>query len=100
MPETGWRLLTTLTDLPSAHVLAGILAGDGIVVRIASDAGVLGQAAPSRIYVGATQLHRARLLLAQRAFTDEELTALSGSERCADEDPRAGLPAVGSRGGT
>ncbi|HYL04348.1 MAG TPA: DUF2007 domain-containing protein [Steroidobacteraceae bacterium] len=85
MAGTGWRLLTTLTDLPSAHLLAGMLADDGIDVRVASDAGVLGQAAPSRIYVGATQLHRARLLLAQREFTEEELAALAGAPAPTDD---------------
>jgi len=42
-----------------------------------SDAGVLGQAAPSRLYVSATQLHRARMSLAERQFSDEELAQLS-----------------------
>ena len=98
MRETGWRLLTTLTDLPSAHLLAQMLAGEGIAVRIASDAGVLGQAAPSRIYVSAIQLHRARFLLAQRDFTDEELAALSGPEAPGDEDSCAQLPEGPARG--
>src|SRR6266550_8223012 len=53
MPDSEWRLLTTLSDLPSAQSLAEVVAAEGVVVRVMSDAGVLGQAAPSRIYVAA-----------------------------------------------
>jgi hypothetical protein len=77
---TEWRLLTTLPDLPSAQSLAQVLMDDGIVARVMSDAGVLGQAAPSRIYVDATHLHRARGFMAERQFTDEELAYLATGE--------------------
>jgi hypothetical protein len=83
--ETEWRLLTTLPDLPSAQSLAEILIGDGVTARVMSDASVLGQAAPSRIYVDAAHLHRARWFMAQRQFTDEELDYLATGElRSAD----------------
>ena len=49
MSDSEWHLLTTLSDLPSAQSLAEVLAAEGVVVRVMSDAGVLGQAAPSRI---------------------------------------------------
>ncbi|GAC1453255.1 MAG: hypothetical protein PVS2B3_16940 [Steroidobacteraceae bacterium] len=75
--ETAWRLLTTLPDLPSAQSLAEILVADGVTARVMSDAGVLGQAAPSRIYVDAAHVHRARRSMAQRQFTDEELDDLA-----------------------
>jgi len=81
MAAPEWRLLTTLPDLPSAQSLADVLRAEGIAVRVMSDAGVLGQAAPSRIYVDATQLYRARVSLSQRQFTEEELVVLSGGER-------------------
>ena len=80
MSESEWRLLATLTDLPSAQSLAEVLASEGVSVRVNSDAGVLGQAAPAEIYVSASQLHRAKWLLAQGEFSDEELTTLSGAE--------------------
>ncbi|HEY7962693.1 MAG TPA: hypothetical protein VID49_01125 [Steroidobacteraceae bacterium] len=60
-----WRLLTTLPDLPSAQSLAEVLSAGGIPARVSSDAGVLGQAAPSRLYVSAPLLARAREYLAQ-----------------------------------
>ena len=78
MAGPEWRLLTTLPDLPSAQSLAEVLGAEGIAVRVMSDAGVLGQAAPSRIYVAATQLQRAKISLAQRELTEEELAVLSG----------------------
>ena len=87
MSATEWRLLTTLPDLPSAQSLAQIMIDDGIAARVMSDASVLGQAAPSRIYVAAPQLHRARWLLSQRTFTDEELASLSAAAQPANERP-------------
>jgi hypothetical protein len=86
MSDPEWQLLTTLPDLPSAQSLAEVLAGEGIAVRVSSEAGVLGQAAPSRLYVDAAQLERARASLAQRQFSDEELAALA-----------AGAPLVGAQ---
>jgi hypothetical protein len=81
MSETQWRLLTTLPDLPSAQSLVEIMIDNGICARVMSDAGVLGQAAPSSIYVDATHLHRARSFMAQQGqFTDEELESLATGE--------------------
>jgi hypothetical protein len=79
MSTLEWRLLTTLPDLPSAQSLAQILGTEDIAVRVMSDAGVLGQAAPSRIYVDARQYQRALLSLAQRQFSDEELASLASA---------------------
>jgi len=84
MSESAWRLLATLPDLPSAQSLAEILSAEGIPVRVSSDAGVLGQAAPSRLYVGAADFYRARHSMAQRQFTDEELAVLSAAMPPAD----------------
>jgi len=84
MSESEWRLLTTFPDLPSAQSLAGILSAEGIPVRVSSDAGVLGQAAPSRLYVGAADFYRAKQSMAQREFTDEELAVLSTAVPPAD----------------
>jgi hypothetical protein len=56
-------------------------------VRVDTDAGVLGQAAPCRIYVDATQLRQARWALSQRKFSDDELTYLATGEL-----PTQGIP--------
>jgi hypothetical protein len=87
MRESEWRLLTTLPDLPSAQLLAEILGSDGIAVRVSSDASVLGQAAPSRVYVGAAQFERAKYSLAQRQFTDEELGLIAGETVPRQDEP-------------
>jgi len=88
MSESEWRLLTTLPDLPSAQSLAQVLGAEGISVRVSSDAGVLGQAAPSRLYVTAAQFYRAKDSMAQRQFSDEELAVLSAGKVAADpHDP-------------
>lgn len=87
MSETEWHLLTTLPDLPSAQSLAEVMIDDGIAARVMSDASVLGQAAPSRIYVDATHLHRARSFMAQRQFTDAELESLATGELASGAKP-------------
>jgi hypothetical protein len=87
MSATEWRLLTTLPDLPSAQSLAEILIDDGVAARVMSDASVLGQATPSRIYVDATPLHRARWFMAQRQFTDEELEFLATGDPGSGKTP-------------
>ena len=79
MSESEWRLLTTLPDLPSALRISASDCAEGIPVRVSSDAGVLGQAAPSRLYVGAADFYRAKHSMAQRQFSDEELAVLSAA---------------------
>ncbi|MFI4866410.1 MAG: hypothetical protein ACHQDB_04810 [Steroidobacterales bacterium] len=56
---SAWQLLITISDVPSAHAFAAVLAAEGIEARVDSDASVLGQAAPCRIYVEAAQMQRA-----------------------------------------
>lgn len=81
---SAWQLLITISDVPSAHAFAEVLAAEGIEARVDSDASVLGQAAPCRIYVDAAQMRRARWALSQRSFSDAELTFLSTGELPAD----------------
>jgi hypothetical protein len=85
---SAWQLLITISDVPSAHAFAQVLAAEGIEARVDSDASVLGQAAPCRIYVDAAQMHRARWALSQRNFSDAELTFLSTGELPADGNPQ------------
>ena len=75
-----WQLLTTLSDTPSAEALASVLRAEGIAVRIASEAHMLGQALPCRILVDSTQCAQARWTLSQRCFTDEELLSMATGE--------------------
>jgi hypothetical protein len=80
MRPNRWQLLTTLSDVPSAQVFARALEAERVEVRLVSDANVLGQAAPCRVYVEAAHVHRARWAMAQRTFSDEELSQLSLGE--------------------
>ena len=72
MSDSQWRLLETLPDLPTASSLAEVLTRAGIRVRLASDAGVLGQAAPSRLYVAADQFEQARGFLRPERLLEDE----------------------------
>ncbi len=71
MSEPQWRLLRTLPDLPSAQSLAEVLSAAGMQVRVRSDAGVLGQGAPSRIFVASEELQQARAFLAAGTGAEE-----------------------------
>jgi hypothetical protein len=87
MSETKWKLLTCLSDVPSARILTDVLAAEGITTRVVTDAAVMGQAAPCRIFVDAAQAHRARLLLSQERLTEPELIFLATGELTGEEDP-------------
>jgi hypothetical protein len=76
-----WQLLTTLSDAPSAEALANVLRAEGIAVRIASEAHMLGQAVQCRILVDASHSSQARWTLSQRSFTDEELLSMATGEK-------------------
>ena len=74
MSDPAWRLLTTLpgpADAPSRS--RKCLGAAGMQVRVRSDAGVLGQAAPSRIYVASEHWQQAQAFLAAGAATDGDL---------------------------
>jgi len=75
-----WQLLTTLSDAPSAEALANVLLAEGIRVRIASEAHMLGQAMPCRILVDVAHLSQARWTLSQRRFSDQELLFMATGE--------------------
>ncbi len=77
MADTKWHVLTTAPDLPSAHALVGTLMAQGITSHVVPDSTLLGQALPCRVVVDAALVHRAKWVLAQGQFTDEELTFLA-----------------------
>jgi hypothetical protein len=77
MPQTTWQLLTTAPNAPSAHALASLLSGHDIASQVMSDTVLLGECQACRVFVDAAHIHRARRLLAQDHFTDEELNRLA-----------------------
>lgn len=80
MSDTQWRLLVCLSDVPSARILTDRLLAAGINPRVVTDAAVMGQAAPCRIFVDATDMYRARRVLAEEQLTESELTFLATGE--------------------
>lgn len=77
MSESKWQLLTTAPDLPSAHALVEKLTAHGITCHVVPDSTLLGQAMPCRVMVDSTLVHRAKWVMSQSQFTDEELTFLA-----------------------
>jgi len=77
VPQIAWQYLTTAPNAPSAHALLSWLADYGVVSKIISDTSLLGEFQLCRVFVDVTQAHRAQRLLAQRNFSDEELTFLA-----------------------
>src|SRR5689334_13837452 len=75
--EAKWRYLTTFSDFPSAQAFADAFMADGIGVRVISEAPLLGQAAPARVFVEADQFRRAQWIMSQSTMSDEELALLS-----------------------
>lgn len=88
MSEMQWKLLTCLWDVPSARVLTDVLASEGITTRVVTDAVVMGEAAPCRIFVDAAQAHRARQLLSQEQLSEPELTFLATGELPSEDEPK------------
>lgn len=72
-----WEIVAVLADTVSAGVLMGRLAAEGIRTRLQADTAILGEARQCRIQVPASVVHRARCVLWQTRFSDEELSQLA-----------------------
>jgi hypothetical protein len=77
MARPKWHVVTTAPDLPSAHALVEILMAQGITSHVVPDSTLLGEALPCRVVVDAAQAHRAKWVMSEGQFTDEELTFLA-----------------------
>ena len=77
MSQTKWHVLTTAPDLPSAHALVEVLTAQGITSHVVPDSTLLGQALPCRVLVEAALAHRAKWVMSQAQFSDEELDFLA-----------------------
>jgi hypothetical protein len=86
MSEPKWQLLVCLSDVPSARILTDVLAGEGVATRVLTDAAVMGQAAPCRIFVQSSQMHRARWVMSQDRLTEHELIFLATGEMTGDDE--------------
>lgn len=72
-----WQEFAAYSDAASAQVVAGLLRSEGVPVNVASDEPVPGLVRGFRLMVPAQLLHRARWVVANAAFTDEELAFLA-----------------------
>ena len=77
MSETKWQLLMTAPNVPAAHALVTLLKGRAIECRVKSDTSLLGEGRPCAVMVEASLLHRAKYVLAEVNFSDEELDFLA-----------------------
>lgn len=75
-----WEIVAVVPDTLSAGALLGLLASEGIRARVQADSELLGAARRCRILVPRKVVHRARYLLWQTRFSDEELSALAMGE--------------------
>ena len=77
MNDDSWCFLADAPDAPSANALLADLMSNGVAARIVADSVLLGEARPCKVFVRASQVHRARWLVSDPSFSDEELTCLA-----------------------
>jgi hypothetical protein len=80
-----WQEFAAYSDAASAEVAAGLLRSEGVPVVVASDEPMPGLMQGFRLMVPAEMLHRARWVVSNASFSDEEL-AFFATERL-DPDP-------------
>ena len=68
-----WQEFAVYSDAASAEVAAGLLRSEGVPVNVASDEPMPGLIQGFRLMVPAEMMHRARWVVSNAAFTDEEL---------------------------
>jgi hypothetical protein len=75
-----WQEFAAYSDAASAEVAAGLLRSEGVPVNVASDEPMPGLIQGFRLMVPAEMLHRARWVVSNASFSDEEL-AFFATER-------------------
>ena len=89
-----WDVAAVVADTLSAQALIGLFASEGVPARLQSDTALLGAARQCRILVPKDMIGRARYVLWQARFSDEELAALAlgQGEGSASEDGTESAP--------
>jgi hypothetical protein len=72
-----WQEFAAYADAASAEVAAGLLRSEGVPVNVASDEPMPGLIQGFRLMVPEEMLHRARWVVSNAAFTDEELAFIA-----------------------
>ena len=75
--ELEWQAVASLSDVPSAQILAQRFIFEGVPARVVADANLLGEGRNCEVQVPSPLVHRAKWLLAESQFTDEELNYLA-----------------------
>jgi hypothetical protein len=75
-----WKTVAAVLDTLSAQALYERLVTEGVEARIRSDTALLGSARQCRIQVPEEAERRAKRVLADAQFTDDELDALARGE--------------------
>lgn len=81
----GWQEFASYSDAVSAEAAAGLLRSEGVPVNVSSDEPMPGLIRGFRLLVPTQMLHRARWVVSNAAFTDEELTFLATARLDSDE---------------
>jgi hypothetical protein len=86
--NSSWPVAATFTDFASAHVLAERLKGESVPAEVIGGTSLFGEIQRFDVYVPPELAHRARWVISQAQFTDEELTylAVGKLEGTADSD--------------
>jgi len=87
----GWHIAAVVSDTLSAQALMGRLATEGLTARLQADTALLGVVRECRILVRDADIARARVLLWQSRFSDEELASLAVGDGSSDA-PEPGAP--------
>ena len=85
-----WQQFATYPDGASAEVAAGLLRSEGVPVNVASDEPMPGLFQGFRLMVPAEMLHRARWVVSNAEFTEEELAFFATARLDSDDSPGEG----------
>jgi hypothetical protein len=82
--QKTWQVLMTAPNVPAAHALMTLLHDRGVECQLKADTALLGEGRQCAILVEASLLHRAKYVLAEANFTDEELDFLATGQLSCD----------------
>jgi hypothetical protein len=85
MTQATWQLLTTAPNVPAAHAVACLLEGNGVACQVRAESSLLGEGRPCSVMVEAALLYRAKRVLSEASFTDEELELLATGQHEGDD---------------